>query len=468
MSVNLLDLAKGYLTDSVMDQASSFLGEDKRAAQSGFSHALPALLGGMMNKAGQRNEAQELFNMVSKPEMGGGLLNNLGDLFSSSQQSTETMNLGGTLLKGLMGDKLGSVVDLISSASGMKSGSTSSLLKLALPMLMSVIGKKVKNDGLGLDGFMDLLSGQEKHVQAAAPSGFMDKLLGAFGVASLGGVVNSATNSIKHTADKATTTVKDTTTRVASTVAGDNHNNDDKKGGGGFGRILPLLLILGLLALAAYLLTRGCDNDVTDSMKDGADKIGDTVKDGADTVGDAMASGADAIYSGGKDLVGKTVEGFENLGKFTKRTLDDGTELFVPEKGAEAGLINFIDSDNDVPDTPTADDWFNLRRVLFETGSANLDARSMNQIDNLVAVMSAYPDVHLKIGGYTDSDGDEAANKTLSNARANAVMQAMVDKGVDASRLAAEGYGEEFPVASNDTEEGKQQNRRVAARVTQK
>ena len=65
------------------------------------------------------------------------------------------------------------------------------------------------------------------------------------------------------------------------------------------------------------------------------------------------------------------------------------------------------------------------------------------------------------MGGYTDSDGDAARNVTLSQARAAAVKQLIVDQGIDASRLTAKGYGADKPIDSNTTPEGKANNRRV-------
>jgi outer membrane protein OmpA-like peptidoglycan-associated protein len=86
----------------------------------------------------------------------------------------------------------------------------------------------------------------------------------------------------------------------------------------------------------------------------------------------------------------------------------------------------------------------------------------------MVEILKAYPTVHLKIGGYTDNVGDPAANFKLSDERAKSVRNEMIKMGVEPSRLLAEGYGEQYPVASNDTEEGRAQNRRIAVRVTKK
>ena len=74
----------------------------------------------------------------------------------------------------------------------------------------------------------------------------------------------------------------------------------------------------------------------------------------------------------------------------------------------------------------------------------------------------------MKIGGYTDNTGDPAHNQALSEARAKGVMDALVAQGVDPSRLESQGYGDQYPVGDNSTEEGRQANRRIALRVTQK
>ena len=91
------------------------------------------------------------------------------------------------------------------------------------------------------------------------------------------------------------------------------------------------------------------------------------------------------------------------------------------------------------------------------------------QLKNIAEIMKAYPNVKIKIGGYTDSDGDDKANMKLSAERASNVMNALATMGVAKPRMEAEGYGEQHPVCpANDTPECKQQNRRIAVRVTAK
>jgi K(+)-stimulated pyrophosphate-energized sodium pump len=86
----------------------------------------------------------------------------------------------------------------------------------------------------------------------------------------------------------------------------------------------------------------------------------------------------------------------------------------------------------------------------------------------MAQILKAFPAVNIKIGGYTDNTGSAQTNKKLSQDRADVVMAELVQLGIDKARLAAEGYGPEHPVASNDTEAGRAENRRIAVRVTKK
>ncbi len=82
--------------------------------------------------------------------------------------------------------------------------------------------------------------------------------------------------------------------------------------------------------------------------------------------------------------------------------------------------------------------------------------------------MKAYPALKLKVGGYTDNTGSDDVNKRVSTSRANAIIASIVADGVDAARLTAEGYGSANPVASNDTAEGREKNRRISLKVLAK
>jgi outer membrane protein OmpA-like peptidoglycan-associated protein len=146
-------------------------------------------------------------------------------------------------------------------------------------------------------------------------------------------------------------------------------------------------------------------------------------------------------------------------------SLPNGSTLSVPATGLESQLVTFIQDDaSRVSDTT----WFNFDRLLFETGSATLKPESQEQLRNVAAILEAFPDVHVKIGGYTDNTGDSTANQRLSDSRAGSVMRELAAMGIEQDRMESEGYGSQHPVANNNTEEGRQQNRRIAIRVTEK
>lgn len=154
-----------------------------------------------------------------------------------------------------------------------------------------------------------------------------------------------------------------------------------------------------------------------------------------------------------------------SLGEFFRTKLPNGVELNIPQFGIENKLLSFIQDSSKQIDNTT---WFNFDRLLFDTGKATLQPSSDEQLNNVSEILKAYPNVHVKLGGYTDNTGNPDANKALSEARAKSVMNSLVSKGIDPSRLEAEGYGDQYPVGDNSTEEGRTKNRRIALRVTQK
>lgn len=102
-----------------------------------------------------------------------------------------------------------------------------------------------------------------------------------------------------------------------------------------------------------------------------------------------------------------------------------------------------------------------LSDVLFDTGKATLKAGANRDLDRLAQALKDNPNTRVKIEGYTDSVGSDTYNQALSERRAQAVADALQTRGVPADRYQIEGLGKEYPVATNDTQAGRQQNRRV-------
>ena len=114
-----------------------------------------------------------------------------------------------------------------------------------------------------------------------------------------------------------------------------------------------------------------------------------------------------------------------------------------------------------LPDEPTESAPTTFNNVLFTTGSAELLRVSITELQRLADALLERPDLRVRIGGHTDDIGDEADNLALSNARAAAVKAYLVEAGVATDRVETQGYGETEPVATNDTEGGRSQNRRT-------
>lgn len=126
----------------------------------------------------------------------------------------------------------------------------------------------------------------------------------------------------------------------------------------------------------------------------------------------------------------------------------NGTVLKGYRGGMEDQMITFLKTDgykNAANDEALKDRWYDFDHVNFKIGSANaLEAGSEEQLKNLVAILKAYPDAKIKIGGYTDKTGDEAKNKKLSADRANFIKDWLSKQGVGVQVIAADGYGSEF------------------------
>jgi OmpA-OmpF porin, OOP family len=108
---------------------------------------------------------------------------------------------------------------------------------------------------------------------------------------------------------------------------------------------------------------------------------------------------------------------------------------------------------------------FNLKNIFFETGQAGIRKESFPALNELVEALKAKKTVMIEIGGHTDNVGDPESNQKLSTDRANAVRDYLIKHGIETKRLIAVGYGDTRPVASNDTPEDRQKNRRTVVRI---
>ncbi len=468
MATILENLGK-MITPEMMGTIGKQLNESQSGVESALGGLLPSILGGMVQKAEGGNFGA-IFDMLKGAD-NFELSDLIGMMGSGNLAHDDPREAGGGLLGSLLGDKTSGLIDAISGMAGINKSSSSSLLGMAAPFIMSFLAKKITGQNMNASGLASMLLGQKGSIMAAIPS-VLSAVLG-FGQskaeATLGAAKDAATSTVSAAASTATgaaSAAANTATRTASAAA--NTATEAASSGMGFLKWLLPLLLLGALA---WFGLRGCDTtDVTAGIENAGDSMTDMAGAAVEGVGD-LAEGA---VEGAGDLAEGAVAAGSGMLSSLKETADGlwafvlpgGATIEANKDGVEYSLIDFIKSDKAVNDST----WFNFDALRFNTGSADLDAEfSKRQIDNMVAVMTAYPDVNLKIGGYTDNVGNPDSNMKLSQRRADNVMATLVEKGIDAARLTAEGFGIQHPACpANDTPECKAQNRRIAARVTKK
>lgn len=108
-----------------------------------------------------------------------------------------------------------------------------------------------------------------------------------------------------------------------------------------------------------------------------------------------------------------------------------------------------------------------LQKVTFNSGTATLSAEAKTRLNLVTAILRQYPGIRFEVGGHTDNIGDPERNQTISEMRASAVKEYLINQGVDADQLESRGYGPEIPIGDNNTAKGRTANRRVELKIIQ-
>lgn len=481
---NIVDSLKGYITSELISKAAGSFGESNSAITKGVEGLLPTILGGLVQKSNDTSAFGGIYDMIKGgASKNPGLLDNLGSLIGGGNLAqNDPKDLSGGLMSSLFGGKVGGILDLVSSVAGLKRSSSSGLMGLVGPLVMSYLGGIIKDKALDAVGLGKFLRNDSTSIANALPAG-MGSLLNLGFAKNVGDKITNAGSKATSTANRTLSNVKETassTARATTSAAKETVSNTVETSKSSLGKwILPLL---ALAALGYFFGMRSCGDvgnvadktvgAVVDKTKDAAGAVGnaagnvvgnaaDMAKDAAGAAGNVVGNAADMA----KDAAGTVGGAIAGLGDFFKTKLPNGFELNIPGMGVESKLVKFLGGSGAL----SKDSWYNFDRLNFATGSANIDmAKSSEQLENIAQIMKAYPNVKIKLGGYTDNTGSAEGNMKLSAARANAVKAALVAKVIDATRISTEGYGAAHPVATNDTAEGRAQNRRIAINITAK
>ena len=570
MAFNLLDLVKDQVMGQLSGQASSFLGESEEGVSKALGGIFPAILGSVAGKATEEGGMSGIMDMIKGADSNA--VSNISGLFGDGAGSPEgLMEKGGSMLTGLLGDKMGGLSSVISNFAGIKGDSASSLMSMAAPMLMGLIGKKVKSEGMGMSGIQSMLGDQAGFVKDAMPSG-LASMMGGLDMGSIGGMLgglgdagkgmlggaagivggaaagiggaaaglgNAGKSAISGAGDLASNTanagkkiVGDAGKTVgnagkkviggAGKVAGGAANAGKKVVGnagkvvggaagavgnagknvvGGAGKVagaavetggsiistilkwaIPILAIL----IGGYFV-KGCMDgksltdaasgamgDTMGAVKGAGDMVGDAASATAGAVGDAANATAGAVgdaVDGTMDAAGNVVNAAGdaanaagNMASNALGKVNDVAKAAMDKITFTAGSAGSQFKDY-IAGGSKGDARFTFNNVNFASGSARMDAASGKEVDNLAAIMKAYPEVKVNIEGYTDNTGNAAGNMALSKARAEAVKARLTVAGVSGDRMSAAGYGDKNPVADNGTKAGQAQNRRIEVTI---
>ncbi|RYF62776.1 MAG: OmpA family protein, partial [Cytophagaceae bacterium] len=218
------------------------------------------------------------------------------------------------------------------------------------------------------------------------------------------------------------------------------HREEDKEKAAGFPWLRWVLIGAGLLLLL-FLLMRSCNRDNTETTTASQPRQESTTSVATDTLASDLDGNAPDVRVA-VDLPG-------------------GRKLSLVEKSFTYSLAQFLATKGGkVPKVFTFDN------LTFETDSARITAQARPNVDDLIQIMKAYPSLSIRIEGNTDSTGDDAINDPLSGDRADAVRQALLAGGIEASRVTTRERGDSKPVASNQTAAGRQKNRRIDVVIT--
>lgn len=429
MAINLLDTLKSKMGYALAEHSANFFDEDQINTGKAVDGTFAAILAGMIQRVSYDKGARDLHKILKNENF---REYDIEDIFTRSPQTVNGLvNRGQHFLPSIYPGRFREASNSVAASSGVKKVTSSKMMKICAPMLLSILGKEVQEGNLDINGMKSLLNAQKSAVESAVPKGFIEEAeLSAFGWKKKEVVVEEKPKKVKVKKEKVVKEpiiekkipVKEAVVPIKEATSS------------GLGFLRWLLPLLVLLIAIWFLLTRVLGCGVTD-------KVATTVAAPVEKVAEVVKEAPAAITN----VFGRVNDAAKGaLDKITFTAGSAGDQMMSFIKGGASG-----------------DGRFRFNNLNFASGSAVIDGESGLEVDNLSAILKAYEDVKVSIEGYTDSQGNPDSNITLSQQRAEAVRTRLIAAGISDSRITTQGFGAANPVADNATPEGRAENRRI-------
>ena len=454
MTANLVDLVMQQVGGNVPGILGSLLGESADRTSGAVAGAVPAVLGGLMGLASKGEEGISQLQ-VAADHQGDGMLDDLTGMLGDGNH-TAVIEQGGNMLRSLLGDGMvGTLVGAIGKSSGLGSGSSKSLLGLVAPIVMSVLSRQKKEQGLDGGGLANLLMGQKDNIQSAMPSGLMDALGGAdvlsgmMGTATgaVSGVAGSAAGAVSQaasvigeaadTAGDAASRAANTATaaavqggeavgRAAETVVGSASEAASgasaaaagaaKSGGSMFRWLLPLIILLVLLWLAYTFISGGTvEETVSDAggtVSSAVEATTEAASDAASAAGDAASSAVEATTEAASDAASAAGDAASSAVEATTEAASDAASAAgdVASSAVEATTEAASDAASAAGDVASSAVEATTEAASDAAGSASEAVSAMvGDIDVGGELTSTFDGLTDTLSGITDVASAEAA-----------------------------------------------------------
>jgi len=424
MGDQLLTSVKKLITPDFISTASKLIGETPEKSQAGFFSAIPAILMGLINKGSTSEGGRSLINLIQGGGYESGVPANLLDLLKGGKTTESYLEKGAHALSGIFGDKSAMVVSKLAQGMGTSSSVSNKILSLAAPLVMGTLGSKVKALGLNASSLTNFLSQQKTSLAGMIPEDIAKKM----------GAVEPLFRTQEQTSEEHAESRGDwpenrQENRRENRQASRDETNVDEKGKRNF---VPLGLG-ALLLLGGFFALRGRHGpEITQPPSQAQEQAGTVTQEQAGTVTQ------------------------EQAGIVTQEPL--ASPLVTDQ------LTTFLESDSD-QELPRR---FTFNTLKFSSGRTELIPGAEITIEEIATALKNHPTTVVRLESFTDNTGNPDINQRLSLARAEAVKKALLDKGIEDTRIHTAGRSSSSPVASNATPEGRNLNRRIEVLVLQK